>query len=71
MESGLIPTSGHSPHWRDHLSSHTCTSLSFNLLIFRDPHIILFHLLMHSLVGSCMCSDPGSNPQSWHIRMTP
>ena len=30
---------------------------------------ILIHLLMHSLVASYMCPDPGLNPKLWHIRM--
>ena len=29
---------------------------------------VLFHLLMHSLVDSCMCPGQGSNLQSWCIR---
>ena len=28
---------------------------------------LLFHLLIHSLVDSCMCPDQESNPQPWHI----
>ena len=28
---------------------------------------LFFHLLMHSLVDSCMCPDWGSNPQPWCI----
>ena len=28
---------------------------------------LLFHLLMHSLVDSCMCPDQESNTQPWHI----
>ena len=28
---------------------------------------LLFHLFMHSLVDSCMCSDWGSNSQSWYM----
>ena len=31
---------------------------------------LLFHLLMHSLVASCMCLDWGSNLQPWHVRRT-
>ena len=26
---------------------------------------LLFHLIMYSLVDSCMCPDQGSNPQPW------
>ena len=26
---------------------------------------LLYHLFMHSLVDSCMCSDKGSNSQPW------
>ena len=29
---------------------------------------LLFHLLMHSLVDSCVYPDRGSNPQPWHSR---
>lgn len=28
---------------------------------------LLFHLLVHSLVDSCMFTDWGSNLQPWHI----
>ena len=28
---------------------------------------LLFHLIIHSLVDSCMCPDLGSNPQPWHV----
>ena len=35
----------------------------------REKHIgLLFHLLMHSLVDSCMCPDRRSNPHPWRIR---
>ena len=34
----------------------------------RNPPInFLFHLFMHLLVDSCMCSDRESNPQGWHV----
>ena len=32
---------------------------------------MLFHLVMHSLVDSCMCSDQGWNPQPWHMGTWP
>ena len=31
----------------------------------RGGHDLLFHVLMHSLVASCMCPDQGPNPQPW------
>ena len=31
---------------------------------------LLFHLFMYSLVGCCMCPDPGLNSQPWHIGKT-
>ena len=48
----------------------------FNLLIFRERGMeregeknihLFFHLVMHSLVDSCMSSDQGSNQQPWCI----
>ena len=36
----------------------------------REKNInLLFHVLMHSLVDSCMCPDQGSNLQPWSIGM--
>ena len=35
-----------------------------------EKNDLLFHLLMHSFAGSCMCPDWGLNPQPWWIRMT-
>ena len=32
---------------------------------------LFFHLLMHSLVASCMCPDQGLNPQLWRLGTTP
>ena len=31
---------------------------------------LLFHLVMHSLVASCMCPDQRSNLQAWHVGTT-
>ena len=31
---------------------------------------LLFHFFMHSLVASCICLDPRSNPQPWCNRTT-
>ena len=31
---------------------------------------LLFHLLMHSSVDSCICPDGGLNPQLWLIRIS-
>ena len=40
-------------------------------LVEREGHIaLLFHLLMHSLVDSCMCPDRGWKPRPWHIWTT-
>ena len=54
------------------LSHHSqgCLILFFFFLIYlRERHyFLLFQLLMHSLVASCMCSDQGSNLQLWYIR---
>ena len=30
---------------------------------------LLLHLLVHSLVVSCICPDRGPNPPTWHIGM--
>ena len=30
---------------------------------------LLLHLFVHSFIDSCMCPDPGSNPQPWRSGM--
>ena len=35
----------------------------------RQKRGFVVHLLMHSLIDSCMCPDQGSNPQAWHSGM--
>lgn len=38
---------------------------------FRERNIdLLLHLVMHSLIASCMYPDWRSEPQPWHIKMT-
>ena len=43
---------------------------NFYLLILERVRESLFHFFMHSLVASCMCTDPGSNLKPWHIQTT-
>ena len=40
---------------------------NFLCIEFRETDL-LFNLLTHSLVDSCMCLDWGSTPQPWHMR---
>ena len=48
--------------WREEKHTHTHTHTE------RERNVdLLFHLLIHSLVASCMCPDQGSNLQPWPI----
>ena len=41
---------------------------NFLFIDFWERNIdLLFHLLVHSLVDSCICPDPGLNPQPLHM----
>ena len=46
---------------------HECAQRNNSLSSKRPREQLLFHLLMHSLVDSCMSLEWESNPQPWHM----
>ena len=78
LDSKPSPSIGQTPRIQFYLAIYLviwCFNISFIDLGTREEGRerernvdLLFHLLVHSLVASCMCPDQRLNLQPWHIR---